>query len=253
MADEKEIHLNEDQQELAQRAIRDLRFGVSALSKGIKESEGLDSQLAFNVLRCCDHNLSALGEVLGIPTQTGQEIEERYARLREANERIHYLEGQLGTSQAPAATQASLKHMCEQIRAWWELEGFGHVSSIRFGDDGCEVDFCCSLFGYSSSFSKTPASDRQQRKLWRESLVERGFVLTGVDRDASPIDSDHNREILSLLFVSRLPSSVIMSFENQCSDKKSLMRGVKVFIRSIEEIHSLPIPEPDLPHGEEPL
>lgn len=193
MADENTILLDEVQQELAQRAIRDLSYGLTTLSLSLRNTQSVNAELALNILRCTDHNLAALGTVLGIATQTGQEIEERSAGLRAANERIRSLERQLGYSLAPAATQASLKQMCERMNTWWSLEGFGHISHIRFGEFGCEVFFSCHLFGgFSSPYSSTPISDKKRKKEWFERIIQSGYQLTTAEHeDTSLLDSDH--------------------------------------------------------------
>lgn len=247
MQDNPDISLNADQLAVTAKTIQDVQFAMATIADSLKRTGAVDAQLATSVLRVSEHYLADLGKLLGIPTQTAQEIEERSARLREANLRIRALEKQLGDVQAPALTQLSLNKMADQLNAWWDLEGFGHVSNIHFGAYGCEVDFCCHLFGnFRVIDSDTPVSDKERKRLWHENLAERGFVLTNEGREVAVCDCDQSRKVLMELFAVRLPSASVRSFDNHYKKGSgATLEGVKVFVRDIAEFLALPVPVKD--------
>ena len=245
MQEPTEIELDEDQAAVAIRTLKDIRFAMATIGESLAREGKVNADLAKNALRVSEHYLADLGKVLGIPTQTEEELTERSAKLRAANLRVRELEKQLGNAQSPELTQMSLRQLADQLNAWWDLEGFGHISEIKFGAYGCEVDFSCHLFGnFRLIKSETPISDKERKKLWHESLQARGFRLTEEDRDACIEDCDQNRKVLEQLFEDRLPSSKVISFENYNKNEGGfVLRGVKVLIRRIDEFLTLPVPE----------
>lgn len=245
MPENQELTLNEDQCAVIIKKARDVQFAMSTLMDFLKNGNGsIDEELTRNVLGVSEHYLADIGKEMGVPTQSEADIEERHARLRAANMRVRELEELVGAQQTPEMTQMALKNMADHLNAWWDYEGFGHISNIHFGQYGCEVDFCCMLFGnFHVTNSPTPVSDKERKRLWHESLIERGFVLTSEDRDICIEDCDQNRKTLLELFAQRLPSAKVSSFENQYKrDGGFVMRGVKVYVRNIAEFLTLPVP-----------
>lgn len=246
MSDTPDITLNPDQQAVTLKTLKDIQHAMATLAGQVQRHNGtLNAELAQNVLCVTEYSLADLSKLLGIASQTAQDIEKRHAALRQANQRIHELERQLGAAQAPDMTQASLKNLAERVEAWWRQEGFGHISSVHFDKYGCEIDFCCSLFGdFYVVDSPTPVSDKERYRLWLAHLAERGFVLTDEDGDDALQDCDQNREVLTALFAHRLPSARLRSVENHARRGKDfVLRGVKVYVRQLADILSLPVPE----------
>ncbi len=238
------IPLNEDQQAVAARLASDIQHAVGTVASTSKEG-CLDGQLAESCLKVAEFKLAEMCQLLGVETDSRAEREERYAKLRAANCRIRDLEAQLGASQGPDVTQASLKAMDKRLNSWWDLEGFGHVSDLAFGAYGCKVTLSCSLFGnFRLTESPTPVSDKERRKQWHEALRERGFVLVQEDRDWELLDCESSRSTLCDLLMSRLPSARIVKLENHNRGRSArpefILRSVEVFIRDIEDILQLP-------------
>lgn len=248
MTEAKNIALNPDQQAVAHRVVRDLQFAVGTIDQQLQTSGTVQEELARNVLRVSEHALADLAALLGVPSQTRVEIEERNARLKAANMRVHELEAQLGATQSPAQVRLGIKVLDERLNDWWDLEGFGHISKRHFGAYGCEVTFCCHLFGnFSLTNSATPVSDKSRRAQWLDSLQERGFELGG-DEDREPVlvDNDRNRALICGLVTSRMPSARVQAFENtniRNTDKFAL-REVRVWVPDFDDILGLPIPAP---------
>jgi len=136
----------------------------------------------------------------------------------------------------------------DQLSSWWKLEGFGLVSEFGFGEYNLKVTFSCSLFGnFALLNSETPVSDKERKRLWRESLRDRGFVIKEEDREKHVVDCQQTRDALRALFALRLPHATIWKFESHETRTGSEMDSVTVVIRKIEEILTLPV----LPEGAE--
>lgn len=241
------ISLDADQSEVALRTILELQQHVgtiaSVLQSPLVETGGLNRELATNVMKVSEYALAELCKVLGVETDTTAEREQRNAALRSANMRIRDLETQLGSSQAPELTQASLKVMYDQLNSWWDLEGFGHISKISFERYGCKVNFSCMLTGdFRIIGSARPVSDKVRKAQWLQSLVQRGFVLVEEDGDWEILDCDTSRAALLALINTRIPSAQIYKIENICRQnaKNFTLNGVEVYIQNIAEIAQLP-------------
>lgn len=242
----KKLKLTQDKNAVAIRLIRDCQQAVGTIAATIKDGSAIDEELATNCLKVAEFNLADLCKALGIETFTAKERDERFAALRTANMRIRALEAQLGNAQAPEMTQAALKNMADQLNGWWDLEGFGHISDIAFGQYCCKVDFSCNLFGnFRMVDSDTPVTDKTRKEQWHDSLRERGFVLTEEDREVSVVDCDQSRKVLADLIKARMPSATIFKFDNVHKNRSTefLLRGVEVVIHKIDEILTLPVPK----------
>lgn len=238
-----EILLDEDQKAVLVRYVREAQQALAVLTDFAKESGMADAELAENVLSVTEYRLADISELLKVPSETEARVRERSAALREANLRVQMLEKKLGGTQSPEGIQAGLKTLADKLNAWWDAEGFGHISDIRFGPYGCDIDFSCHLFGdFHLTNSSTPVSDKTRKEQWYESLQARGFVLVEDSRDMVLEDSDGNRRVLHDLFASRFPSALVRSFENSHRHGAAgfTLRGVKVFVRDIADIMALP-------------
>lgn len=245
MTSEVKLKLSRDKNAVALRKIRQISDAVGTIFSVIKDGTAVSAELATNCVKVAEFELSHLCKTLGIETDSAKEREQRYADLRAANTRVRELEAMLGSTQPPEATQAALKNMADQLNRWWDLEGFGHISDIAFGQYGCKVDFSCNLFGdFRLLDSDTPVSDKDRKQRWYESLQERGFVLVEDDREWSVSDCDASRKVLQDLIVSRIPSARVTKFDNHYRQRASgfILRGVEVYIGNIAEIQTLPVP-----------
>jgi hypothetical protein len=226
--------------------IKNVRETISNLGifAQMVEKNNLVSGTGKNILYIAESAIADICKATGIEIDSAAEREDRYAKIRAANIRIRQLEQQIGAAVSTEHVQMGIQDLGKKLNSWWDLEGFGHISSINFtGYGNCEVVFSCMLFGtFKRSLSKTPVSDKENDKLWRDSLTERGYQLTSEDGDRdSLLDCDATRETLCNLFKERLPSCVVTGFTNH-GDRKGIftLRDVKVFIYNLSDIVGLP-------------
>jgi hypothetical protein len=244
----KELTLDADQVEVSLVHIKNLHFAVNALAQGIEGKMPLTEHLIQSCAAVAEYRLFDLMKTLGVGTKGTTEIEARHARLRAANLRIRELEDQLGQSQTALHTQMGVKQLHEMLTQWWSLEGFGHVSDIKFGPYGVETKLCGMLFSrYNRSNSKTPTSDRASKAQWFASLESRGFVLCTEKGERTPSikDCDQNRDVLVALITQRMPSAEVIGFDGRGGRGLMTIQDVTVLIRDYSDILMLPQPEKD--------
>jgi hypothetical protein len=227
------------------RTIQKIRDAVGTLSSGLQRDGTVDAELAENFVKVAEFELVDLCRALGLETNGTREMTRRYAELRAANARVHELETLLGNTQSPETTQAALKNLADRLETWWGKEGFGLVSDVSFGAYSCKVNFSCILYGdFRLIDSPTPVSDKERKRLWHESLRERGFVLVQEgSRDLRIQDCDVSRQALMRLVKTRLPSFKISEFTNHSLQGSSefALRSVEGYIHNIADIQGLPV------------
>jgi hypothetical protein len=239
---DKDIVLNPDNLAVLQKKVRDVMGAMATLADCAKQPDGINAELARNVLYVSEHNLVDLGKLLGVETDSAKDVERRNAMLREANMRVHALEAQLGAAQNVTDVQAGVKHLAERVGKWWRYEGFGHVSETHFERYGCHLDLSCHLFGHFRIIdSETPVSDKEAKQKWHAWLTHQGFVLVNSRGELAVEDCEATRAALRGLLAKRMPSALIQSFVNQGSEGHMLLRSVKVYVRNIAEMAELPV------------
>ena len=243
MNQQPDIRLDADASEVTLRKIKDTQFALATIAESIKAGEPLGHELAKNVLRVSEYNLAEIGATIGVETQTAADIENRHAKMRAANLRIHELEAQLGNAQAPEVTQMGLRALSDQLNAWWRQEGFGLVSETAFGPYGCKVTLSCHLFGdFPVIDSPTPVSDKERRAQWLESLRQRGFELVKHTSETEIVDCDASRKVLCDLIMKHMPSAKVCAIQNNNFRGTGFtIRSAEVFISKLSDIQALPV------------
>lgn len=238
------IVLNDDQQALAQQHVQDLFFACKAVHESMNSSQGLNQSLANSSLRAMQYYFADLCKVLGIQTETAAEVEQRSRLMRAAHLRVHVLEQELA-SRSTHGVGMGLKGLEDRLRQWWETEGLGHVSEVGFHSYGCRAKLSGMISGrFMSSFSKTPASDKERREVWIKELEEAGIVLAQEhpsSRDWEVVDCDATREALQELLAKSFASGEILEIRSHKSRAGFMsLRDVDVLIRDLDEIAALP-------------
>ncbi len=217
-------------------------LGCKALYDQLLDSATVP-EVAKSALAVAEYRIADAGKTLGIQTNGAEEIEERHAGLRAANTRVAELEAQLGATGTAQQTQAQLKRMGKLLNQWWDLEGFGHISKMRFSENGhVEVEFSCSLFGiFRLVDSPSPISDQEQKVIWYAQLKERGFELVSRERgrEMAVKDCDISRATLDGLFRQTFPSARMVETENHIEDGVALLRAARVYIYDLADITAL--------------
>lgn len=240
--------LSEDQQAVARRHLQDALLSCQTLMEAVSRT-GQVPEVAASALAVAEFRLADVARLFGVETDGVAKQEERYAALRRANGRVRELEELLGQGASAQQTAAALKTLAKRLNQWWDQEGFGHISEMRFTDGGhLDVTFSCHLFGaFRLLDSPTPVSDKQRRAQWLQSLSERGYDVVDDEgsRDMELLDTDASRAVLLQLFAKHLPSSRVIAFTNHSNRKGAFtMRDVRLYIYDLEDVAALAVCEP---------
>ncbi|GBQ86574.1 hypothetical protein AA14337_3358 [Acetobacter malorum DSM 14337] len=255
--------LTDDQIAVASRVIREAGSALGMVQGMFnKDAPGGEieqrSELVPLAVRKATRHVIELAEALGIPSEEAEAVTRRHAAIRKANIRIRGLERQLGESVTPDKVQQAVKSYVKRIKRWWDIHGFGHVSSFVFEEHIVRVSLSCLPFGdFPLIDSKTPVSDKERKTLWRKSLEDRGFVLAEEEKgsfDFNVVDCDQTREAIARTIKEAFPTSRIISFENHSAYTPTFPDGrlhlnikdVNIIIYSLSEIAALPLPEEEM-------
>ncbi len=217
--------LTPDTVAVVSKPLKNTSLALAALQQLLTKDE-LDADYAKTLLGLVELNMADVSKRIGVPTETQAEVEERFALISAANIRIAELEHQLGEAAQIDSLIHGIKFHEEKFRQWWKTQGFGHTSKFSIDSYGIKATLSGSLSGkLSSIFSDTPVSDKENKVLWLNSLVDKGYVLSGLEnkdkREVELIDCDKNRELIVKLITQQFPSAAILSILKLWSPKWS--------------------------------
>jgi len=240
------LELSLEQKDAIRSATKTVQQDLASLPFML-DNDGMTTSFARNVVSVAERHLVELAKLLGVDTEAAERIEQRHADIRRANLRVRELEGLLGQVQPIEAIQPALRTLCEQLNGWWDLEGFGLISEIAFGEYNAKVTFSCSFFGCKPALSAPEGATSKERKaLWLAGLQARGFVLMDDGGDKGVKDCPESRDAMRALFAQRLGNAWISQFVSRESRANgSKLVSVEVIIRDLALIRALPVPPAD--------
>lgn len=236
------VVFNDDQKAILLKALKDINFANGQLYEWVSKGV-LTEEMSKTLPSLIENYFSEAAKVLNYESHLLAEKEKRYEDIRKANQIIRELKEKLGSSKPVDGLQEQLKHLSEIVREWWDKEGFNHVSEMQFYPyGGLKLDFCFMLDHYSS-FSKTPETDKRNKKDHVQNLREIGFEFADFEKDRSEklylIDNPNNRSLLTQFLTERFPSIEIHSWENRSSYAKKdifIIRHINASIYDLSDI-----------------
>ncbi|MDB0600644.1 hypothetical protein PL373_05695 [Tenacibaculum maritimum] len=154
--------------------------------------------------------------------------EERYKEIRSLNEENRELRRQLGEKASNEDAREKMKNISESIRAWWNIKGFGHTSSIKFGESG-NIELVFSGMITSVYYQELEYSEKEKK----EYLKNIGFDL---DEDGFVLMSEKNTERLKTVITSKYPSAEIVEITLNFRSKRRNYRDIKVIVKNLDDI-----------------
>ncbi|MDS1044028.1 hypothetical protein QM013_28285 [Pseudomonas aeruginosa] len=244
-AEQVHLDLSEDQRAAIKATVKKAQQSLAILPFLLEQSTvpGLTRAQARMAMETTEFELATLGRSLGVDTEAGSTIEQRFGELRQANMRIRDLEALLGQQMPAEAIQPALGNLARKLRDWWRLEGFGHTSEIQFGEYSLQVRFSLqSLSARPLIAGAEHLSHAERKALWLADLERRGFVL----HDGKGVtDCPASRDALRALFAQRLPGThKIAQFVSREGDHASKLVSVEVYVYDLAQILTLPVPPP---------
>lgn len=243
---DKSAVLTPDQRAVVLRELREDLFATKHLFDTLSgETLDVDLGLARTVLSLKEQRLCKLSKTLNISLDTVEEQERRYALLRQANERVRELEAKLGEKGSVEEMCAMLRRIEQKLNDWWDTQGFGLISSIRFHPGGTiHLECSCSLYGNMrglTGMSDTPVSEKEAHAQWIESLKQCGFDIyqSSDRRDHDLLDTDNNRQLLLKLFRDSFPSVRFLKAETRYHHNVGLLKSIEMYILQPNDVHRL--------------
>mgnify|MGYP000399726480 CR=1 FL=1 len=224
------VVLTEELNEKVLKEINSLKFTAQELAARIKDGtlqEGFKETLislleAHTVSLCKDLNFEAI---------VVKEREQRYVEIRSLNEQNRQLRKELGDKVSLEDIREKLKSLEDNIRLWWNIEGFGHTSEVSFKGYGIEV----LLSGMITNryYGKKEESSEKDKISF---LKEKGFEI----ENDNILDTDINKDLLLKLIKRQYPSgniSEIQSNRGYNSPEKGQIWKIKMWLSNYNEIN----------------
>lgn len=239
MENEAKVVLNPDQKAVALKTLQDMLLAVKQLHEWIGGDE-LTKEMAGILPSLIESHFSEVAKVMDYSSKLTNEKEERHQEIRRANARIHELEKQLGEQRSVDGLSEQLEHLGRIISDWWDEHGFYHVSEASFTRSGIFTAKFSFMLEYLNSYSRTPETDKRNRKQRLKELEEEGWDIVYEEGGRSPklVENDNNRSRLVRLIKSRFPSAKIVRSRNWCTDDENVFvyRDIEVYIYKLHDI-----------------
>lgn len=241
-ASENPVVLTADQRAVALRELGKTALLVKAVHEHIAAGSLTDGFTAV-ALGLLEHQVQDLSKVTGVPCVSAAEVEQRYAELRNANNRVHELEKQLGSAGANIDIKHVVAHYSTLVREWWQRDGLGYVSEFNFGQYGSlELVLSGAVMAPGRYMSDTPETDKQTQAQWLDGLRSRGFVFhEDGGREQSLTDCAQTRDALDKL-VSAMPSAKVRKIESvRGRSGEFAIRSIEVLIVQPKDVLALAV------------
>lgn len=187
------------------------------LSEGMKESH----------LYLAEHSMIEFLKAFNYDSVLAKKSDERHKDIRALNEENRQLRKQLGQKVSNEDLREKIKNISTSFEKWWNTEGFGHTSEIRFNANGyVEVKLSGRITSGYHSDPKIKAKDKVNI------LKNKGFEVSG---DREILATDNNTRLLINLLQSKYPSSEIIEFNISFWDGKNRYSDIKVLIRDLDD------------------
>lgn len=246
------MKFNEDQKAVVEREIKSAYSSLATLLEWVK-TDSLREDMKETLLKLVDNYMRTVKETIGF---TGEESE----REKETTESIgqYYqkqiadLEKALENQQSITSISANVELVFKKLDKWWDIEGFNYIREKQITAGGfVKLELGFMLDSFTSSYSKTPISDKEELRTKVQYLMDKGFRFTPKKRGygLDVIDNDSNRNLLEKLIKESFPSAKIWSFNNHLrrtnkeKDDHFILRGVEITIPEMTDIENLKVEE----------
>lgn len=239
------VVLNDDEKEVVMKSVKDAHFALQQLFSWLGK-DSLTDEMSETLVSVVDYKVADIGKILGVDTNSKEKVEEKHAEIRTANLKIQELEKKLGANAPIEGLKEQLKELSDLFNKWWKKDGFSYVKNIQFTEYGrFEAELGVSFHSFSSSFSKTPASDRLTRAEWIQSLKDKGYQLYEKEKgsDIELLDCPENRKLIEDEIEERFPSGEVYNWDSRrildAPGRLYQILSIKIDIQDVREIKAL--------------
>lgn len=159
-----------------------------------------------------------------------REQNERLSEIRSLNDENRELRKQLGEKVTNEDFREKIKNVCSNFKRWWNIEGFGHVSSMSFGEYGT---LTVKLSGNISRAYYEDEERTEEEKI--KYLEELGF---SIDNERYVIFNDSNINLLKKLLTEKYPSAKIWKIESHDRLTSMAIWDIEIIIKNLNDLES---------------
>lgn len=246
------LKFNEDQKAVVEREIRNAYSSMATLLEWVK-GDSLSEDMKETLPKLVDNYMRTVKETIGFTGEESEREKEMTESIGQYYQRqIKDLEKALESQQSISSITANAELAFKKIDKWWDIEGFHFIKERSItGGGAAKLELGFMLDSFTSSYSKTPASDKEKLKTKVEYLMEQGFAFTPKRRGygLDLIDNDNNRQLLEAMIKKAFPSAMIWSFHNHLrrtnkeEDNHFILRSVEMTIVDLVDIEALEVEE----------
>lgn len=216
------------------KAINDISFAA----KSLIDMEGdVDVDFKNTIGSLVETYAKDATDALDISGLLKKESDDRHGQIRSLNEENRELRKQLGMKVSNEDVRERIKLFKESIRRWWNIEGMGHVSEIKFSEYGaCEIKLSGNVT--DSYYGKSEGTYKTEEQRLGE-FKQAGFIFSeGGRRDNALLSTDNNIQLLKALIADKYPSASIWSIETYFWNGSSapVMRDINIRIDDLNDI-----------------
>ena len=238
---ENKVELTDDKKALVLKNTKDILCLMSYTKDLIEKGNLSKDSIKINMSLLESYTVEA-HRLFNYESETVAKHDERHKEIRECNNKIYNLEKELANKAFEKTNFKDLRDYTEKVedllKAFWTLKGFGHVREVSFAR-AFMIEFSMMFSRYRSSFSDTPVTDKEKRKLWKDEIAEDWDVIKRGDSEDWRLKlTDRNTEKLKKLFEEYLGAS-IREFETRGSQGEFFITSAKVFIRDPQKLELL--------------
>lgn len=237
---EKLFILTDDDMKVVLQRLSEIYSTTGELYNQLKKNE-LTEEFKDCLFGLIESYTSEASKVLKYDSQATTKILARHADIRQANQRIHELEKLLSENTQVSGLKELFYDMKDALNKWWRKQGFNLVTDDEFGGYGYKGRFCLDT-SHISFISTRPVTEAKEQKSRLEQMIEDGYEFTKEDRNEYVLlDTPKNRELLTKLAKSKLPSLHISKWENWCLHNKDgfKVRSFECYIRDLNDLKLL--------------
>lgn len=239
--------------EAVPKTLLDALQGINMIREYVTQGKPIPKSLVRNALGVAISHCQRAAKDLGVELVTEAEMEETYARLRAANERIRFLERQQGDSVSPDEIKQGFKLFSRKLYHWWSKDGLGHVREVSQTCEGhAKVNLSAMILGRDRGYMypDTTKTSKELAEEYYQSLTDRGFVFAMADSGREILDCEASRNALYAFIAEALPSARIDKIRSRNSRDGKIPPGetqyaigdIDLTVYDLDDLKALPDP-----------
>ena len=167
---------------------------------------------------------------LGYENVLKKKKDEMYSEIRSLNEENRELRKQLGEKVSNEDVREKLKNFSNNIKKWWNIFGFGHVSEISYTEHGL-VKLVLSGTICHAYYDENKDSTDKDKAIFLDSL---GFILN--EKERSVLLTDKNVVLLKKMLKDKYPSAEIANIRAHEWNQVLSVREIEIYIRNLDDL-----------------